>query len=273
MPTKQFIFNYTGNKFVESKNLKINFKKYNKIVECFGGSFGFSRYLYINDKVNKETTFDIYDIDGDMIDFFNYLKSLNLEEYNKFIKDYNDFCGVVFNECSLVRPETEIKKRENRKMVNRLEMIKYLNERCEDIPTFIKYLVKHNATTTHFSCVAIKDNLDEKYFEMIKKCSFYNIKFEDIEYSKYDKKNTLFYLDPPYLLECNTFYKKMDKYDVDTYYETIMMLFKNYKTYLTTSENWLVNKVFSKWKVDSYDKLYQINKTKRTHVSYYNKKV
>ncbi len=67
---KQFLFNYTGNKFTESQNIETDFTKYTKIVECFGGSFGFSRYLYINDKVNPDVSFDIYDIDEDMIEFF-----------------------------------------------------------------------------------------------------------------------------------------------------------------------------------------------------------
>ena len=266
MPTpkkKQFIFNYTGNKFNESKNLKTDFTKYTKIVECFGGSFGFSRYLYINDKVNPDATFDIYDIDEDMIEFFNYIKSLNLEEYTKFINDYNDFCELIINsECNL--------NNKKKNMVSRLQMLDYIEKECKETPKFIKYLLLHNATTCHFTTIAIKDSIDEKYFEMFKKCSFYPKRYETIEFDKYDKQNTLFYLDPPYLLECNSFYKKLDKVEVDTYYETMLMLFKTYNTYLTTSHNWLVNYVFGKWKIDTYDKLYQINKTRRVHVSYYN---
>jgi len=259
---KQFIFNYTGNKFVESENLQTDFTKYTKIVECFGGSFGFSRYLYINDKVNPDATFDIYDIDENMIEFFNYLKSLTIEEYNTFIVDYNKFCQVIIDSpCNL--------QNKKKNMVNRLKMLEYIDTNCKNIPKYITYLLIHNATTCHFTAVAIKDNLDEKYFEMLKKCSFHAGRYENIDFDIYNKTDTLFYLDPPYLLECNSFYKKLDKYEVDSYYETMLMLFKDYNTYLTTSHNWLVDYVFGKWKIDTYEKLYQINKNTRQHVSYY----
>jgi len=259
---KQFLFNYTGNKFIESENLQTDFTKYTKIVECFGGSFGFSRYLYINDKINPDVSFDIYDIDEDMIEFFNYLKSLTMEEYNKYIVDHNLFCNrIIDSECNL--------QNKKKSMVGRLKMLDYIEKECQDIPKYIKYLLVHNATTCHFTTISIKDNLDEKYFEMLKKCSFYTKRYENIEFDKYDKQNTLFYLDPPYLTECNSFYKKLDKHEVDKYYETMLMLFNEYNTYLTTSHNWLVDYVFGKWKVDTYAKLYQINKTRRIHVSYY----
>ena len=43
----QFILNYTGSKFKETKELDcINFDIYDTIIEPFGGSYGFSRYLY-----------------------------------------------------------------------------------------------------------------------------------------------------------------------------------------------------------------------------------
>ena len=268
---KQFIYNYTGNKFVESENLETDFTKYTKIVECFGGSFGFSRYLYINDKVNPDVTFDIYDIDDELIEFFNYLKSLTIEEYNTFIVDYNKFCQVIIDsECNL--------QNKKKSMVSRLKMLDYVEKECQDTPKYIKYLTLHNSTTRHFTTVAIKDNLDEKYFEMLKKCSFHAGRYESIEYEKYDKTTTLFYLDPPFLLECNSFYKKLDKVsasakpnpsgdlrlEIDKYYETMLMLFKEYNTYLTTSHNWFVDKVFGKWKIDTYEKL-----NRRVHVSYY----
>lgn len=49
MVHKQFIINYVGNKFLESKkNINYDdFNNYQYIIEPFGGSFGFSRYIFL----------------------------------------------------------------------------------------------------------------------------------------------------------------------------------------------------------------------------------
>ena len=60
----QFILNYTGQKFKETKELdEIDFSKYKTVIECFGGSFGFSRYLYeikeLKDEIPKLDQLDV----------------------------------------------------------------------------------------------------------------------------------------------------------------------------------------------------------------------
>ena len=66
----QFILNYIGQKFKETKELdNIDFSNYKTIIECFGGSFGFSRYLY-EMKGLKDINYIIYDNDKELIDFY-----------------------------------------------------------------------------------------------------------------------------------------------------------------------------------------------------------
>ena len=47
---EQFILNWTGNKYDELKKNKVidkeTIEKYDTIIEPFGGSFGFIRYVY-----------------------------------------------------------------------------------------------------------------------------------------------------------------------------------------------------------------------------------
>ena len=97
----QFILNYTGQKFKETKELNnIDFSNYKTIVECFGGSFGFSRYLY-EIKGLKDINYIIYDNDKELIDFYNYIKQLlNDNKFDDFINKYNyimDYIKENFN--------------------------------------------------------------------------------------------------------------------------------------------------------------------------------
>ena len=76
----QFILNYTGQKFKETKELdEIDFSKYETIIEPFGGSFGFSRYLY-EMKGLKDIEYIVYDNDEVLIDFYNYIKQLLIDD-------------------------------------------------------------------------------------------------------------------------------------------------------------------------------------------------
>ena len=78
---EQFILNWVGNKYEElKKDLKRSiidrnsFDKYDTIIEPFGGSFGFIRYLYQVLDI-KDKKFIVYDSDKDLIDFYNHLKN------------------------------------------------------------------------------------------------------------------------------------------------------------------------------------------------------
>ena len=73
-----FILNYVGTKYQESKMLNLNIDHYDTIVEVFGGSFGFSRFLWLN-KNYKDKKYIIYDNNKELIDFYNYLKNTNIK--------------------------------------------------------------------------------------------------------------------------------------------------------------------------------------------------
>ena len=97
---EQSILNWVGYKYDElKKDLKRSiidrnsFDEYDTIIEPFGGSFGFIRYLYqvLDIKDNK---FIVYDSDKDLIDFYNHLKKINI---SNFIDRYNDILSDIEN--------------------------------------------------------------------------------------------------------------------------------------------------------------------------------
>jgi len=71
---KQFILNWLGNKYLESKQqfLDYDFSKVKTVIEPFCGGLGFSRFLY-EDKDLKNINYVFYDADEELINFYKNL--------------------------------------------------------------------------------------------------------------------------------------------------------------------------------------------------------
>jgi site-specific DNA-adenine methylase len=237
----QFILNYTGQKFKETKELdEIDFSKYETIIEPFGGSFGFSRYLY-EMKGLKDIEYIVYDNDEVLIDFYNYIKQLLIDDkFDDFINKYNNIMEDIFNQFKTGKDNSQIKLKPSTIYLETLNINKSL-----------RYLIKKNIMSI-IPRVYYKKKL--KFLDMIKTTTFIHSNFNRQEIMKYDKETTLFYLDPPYLLEDNTLYNNID--DMKTFYEDIIYLFENNKTIFIHSYNYLLNYVFGKYKQLQYTKRY-----------------
>lgn len=253
----QFLLNYVGTKYQESKLLDINVEQYETIVECFGGSFGFSRYIWLNKKY-KNKKYIIYDANKELIDFYNYLKNTDI---TLFLNEYNSLCDVIFDLFKTGKDKSQIKTKES---------INWINENVIDIN--LKFLLIQNIKSSPISRVYWKKSF--VFEEMFSCCEFIHQDFTTIDLSIYDNEKTLIYCDPPYAFECNTFYKITDK---DTQYknfwERLVDLFKkeNYNCLLIHSYNVLVDYIFTEYYHQTYLKKYGTTSNKREHFVYFKK--
>lgn len=252
---KKFILNYVGQKYEESKKemskINLSYDKIKTVVEPFGGSFGFSRWLYF-DKNLTNIEYHVYDIDADLINFFNHLKSLSLEEFINFFDRYNKIQDSIYIICQIAS-KSPSRTLDSKKLVNYFETI-------ED--PHMKFIVKMNNKRNQYCKISYKENMDE-YYEMFKKVSFFNIGIKDLDYEKYDFETTLFYLDPPYLASDNSFYKEFETFgDI---FDTIEMILETYPAIFVHVKYPLITKCFKKFYYGDYPKLYQIKKHKVYH--------
>lgn len=248
---KQFILNYTGQKYDETKknfHLYPNINDFTTIVEPFAGSFGFIRYIY---EQNPNLNFIVYDSNKDLIDFYNFLKNNTDEENAAFLKLYNDTL------------ETYPTLENNKLQGNKKQIININNEEQNH---YLKFIVKTNV----LQCVGIcklnkKTNVD---FSIFKKINFINEKFEDIDFNIYDKKTTLYYLDPPYFTACNEYYTDTK---IVSLFDKFFNLFENNNALFVHNMNPLIHQIFKNWVFNQYNKKYGLTRKEVVHMIYYNK--
>tara|TARA_R110002020_G_scaffold75872_2_gene192812 strand:+ start:12526 stop:13314 length:789 start_codon:yes stop_codon:yes gene_type:complete len=258
-----FLLNYQGNKWNESKYLKdLDYSPYDTIIEPFGGSFGFSRYLHEKLKL-KDKKYIIYDNNKELIDFYNYIKELIHEDtFNDFLDQYNNIAEKLIEQFTTGhggQKRNQVKKKECEEYI--------LNE--ESIPIYIKYILLHNLLSCHISRVYMKKNIG--FQELFKSSEFIHCNFEDLDFKIYNKEKTLIYLDPPYILEHNDYYKSVD--ESFSYYEKLINLFETNICLFIHSYLGLLDFVFRKYKYMNYGKLYQNHNNQKIHIVYYNPKI
>lgn len=256
---KQFILNWLGNKYLESKQQfsDYDFSKVKTVIEPFSGGIGFSRFLY-EDKGLKDINYVFYDADENLIDFYKHLQKVNID---KFVEEYNKVNDYFVKNFVLRLDDSK------RIILDGKKIRKYIRDgKIKD--KYVNYLVKNNFLVQTVSHREIrKDNLF--WNDLIKKATFINEKIENVDFSKYNKKTTLIYLDPPY----GTFRGEYRKEDIpEKMYEKMLELFTTFPCLLVHEENKKIEQLFKKYKFFQFEKVYQMAKKRKQQMVYANKK-
>jgi len=239
-----FILNYQGSKYQESKHLdSIDYSKYATIVEIFGGSFGFIRHLYY-DLGLKDKKYIVYDNDRMLIDFYNAIKNGEFD-----VEEYQRQCGIVYDKFKIGKDKSQ---------VNGKEALKYIEE---NIPEPFKSALVLNMRS-RITRVYHKQKAD---FEIFKHIDFHYQNANDIDLKTYNPETTLFYLDPPYIMECNRWYSAMVK---DSFKAVLKLMEAPYKTLFIHSYNVVLDHIFGTKTLMTYETRYKTMSTKETHVVY-----
>ena len=248
--SKAFIINYYGVKYKESfKTYKDKIitsemlKNYDCIIEPFGGSYGFSRYIYVEHRP-ENMKYIIMDNDKNLIDFYIYIKDLEKEGINEILKIYNDLLDLY--------DKDEYTKKGK-------DILKDLIEKTDNI--YIKYMLKTNVKCCCFYKKTKKSMCDE-FIEMLKNTTFiYNDSTDMNNITQYITPKTLIYIDPPYLSSCNTFYANVSD-DYASFINKIMLYNACIFVHL---QNGLLRLAYKQFNLYSEDKIYMRTKKKVIH--------
>lgn len=253
-----FICGYFGNKREEVDRLyeliKDNLKSVKTIVEPFCGTSAFSYYL--STKHPKKFKYILNDNNGFLIELYNIFK--DEDKTNELINKLNE----LHNKCKDDKEE-------------------YVKNKMDD--NCVNWLYKHKYYSIRPNLYPSNRKPSDNIFNDMKKAPIVNfLKNEVIEftnlngldvYEKYTKdKNSLIFLDPPYIGADNDFYKNPDlniyeymvNNDIDKEYAKIL---------ICINENWINKLIFKKYKIITYDKIYQTTKKKIKHMIITNKKI
>ena len=259
----QFIVNYHGTKFKESHKLSNHkFEKYKTIIEPFGGSFGFSRYLWeVEGLKNKE--YIICDSNVELINFYNFIKHHPAPD--EFVTKYTDIMNRLYNDCSTGRDNTMIYEFA---CGDKLGGRKWIEDNITE-PN-MKWLVIQNTLNSIIKRVVHKKKL--KFMDMIRSpnVSFINCKFEDMDFNHFNKRTTLVYLDPPYMFEENKWYKDNgDVCSLDNFYNKLLGLFPFRHCLFVHPRIYLLHRLLKKYTREEYEVRYGNTGNIRPHVVYY----
>lgn len=248
-----FYFAYVGNKRNELKyieNILPDMTNIHIIVEPFGGSVVFSRYLF--DKYHDKK-YMIYDIDDDLVYFCN-----------EFYKNDNN----IINKSKELIQNTKTKD-DFLKIINSIDrnkedfLEKYLYYKtCYDLRAGLYPLKK--GFPTYKGLLKNKDKINE--FFMRNKYIKQDFK-QTLEQYK-NNKDSLIFIDPPYVnSKGNNCYNQSS---IEWEYIYDFMNECKCKVILVVNDDFFMKIAFKKYKVFSYEKKYEMSKMTTKHNIFYN---
>lgn len=217
--TTDFYFPYTGSKRKENVEVedlvKGAYGSFNKVVEVFGGSLAFSRWMY--DKYGSDLTYLVSDVDADLTTFCNIFPTMKKEVLDDVIEMSAAFMALpmderkvqfkAYSKAKILFAESkekmawELFMRKNAKM-NRMG---FLDTTKKKLCVFQGYMKKTKTTDEFFQHTEYKCQDFTEYLEQVK-----------------DDPEALVYLDPPYLGRNNDWYKSKDLSRIFPYLENWM---------------------------------------------------
>lgn len=239
MNKNHFIIPYSGNKRTEVKEIynALNFENIEYICEPFCGTSAIS--YYISTLHPKKFTYIFNDIDSNLIKMYELMKDK--------IK-WNQLCVLYQLQLEAINNKEFYKKIINQKgIISYLIRNKYYDMRSGLYPSNGNR--KKKPLTNDYPIVK---------FMREEKVILHNTYAKEI-LQKYNKKNTMFIMDPPYLFTCNSFYNDADMTHKNfNIYEHIYWYGKDYKCpiYFVLEKMWFIDSIFGKKIVHTYKKSY-----------------
>jgi len=254
-----FYFSYAGSKRKEIKEIiqLIDLNLYDNIIEPFGGSLSFSRYIY---SINNKLNFYVSDINNELTYFCN-----------NFYKNKDDIINKVIEKINILKNDKNLYN----------DYIKnYKNIEDEDFLTW--FLILRTYYCLRIGLYPTKNRFP-KYSNFNKKtleCDlfFKNINYECQDYKIYMDKfkndeKSLIFLDPPYINSCNEFYsnQNISTKDINNQFDEIWEYLYNFmdtckcKFILVVNDNFFMRQCYKKWFYKDYYKKYEMTKKETRH--------
>lgn len=256
-----FYFAYPGNKQKEIKEFinLFNIDVYNNIIEPFGGSLSFSRYIYHNIDINKKLKYYISDLNNDLVFFCN-----------NFYKDKNNIINDTINDINNINNKDDYNKYYNNKLsIDHKDFLKYYLF-ISKFYQIRKGLYPSNRSKPKFKNYINNTKLTDDFFINNEyKCLDFRIYLEQF---KNDERSIIF-LDPPYISSDNSFYidgKNIKNKQCNEFWEYLYNYLHSCKCkfILIVNDNIFMKLLFKKFYKGEYYKRYENTKYNKEDDNY-----
>jgi site-specific DNA-adenine methylase len=247
-----FFYAYAGNKRNECNDIfnyiKNDIEKYNNIIEPFCGSCAFS--VFMSKLYPLKFKYILNDLDTRLIELLNLSRDkVALEEFLIILN--NNVIGL-----------NKIKYKE---IIKTDTLLGYVMKRLIYTITPGLFPLDYKEKVYTF------DNLDIVKFMRTENITLSSVDGLDIVNQYKYVENTFIFLDPPYLLSNNEFYKM--KKGVNIYEYLTINGMNDFKSWLllVIERNWITGYIFKDYIKEEWNKNYEMSKKKTTHIIVSNK--
>ena len=256
-----FYIAYAGNKQKEIKEFinLFNIDDYDNIIEPFGGTLSFSRYIYNDIDINKKLKYYISDLNNDLVFFCN-----------NFYKDKDNIINETLNDINNINNKDDYNEYYNKKLnTDHKDFLKYYLF-ISKYYAIRKRLYPTNRTKPKFKKYNERTNLTDEFFKNNEyKCLDFRVYLEQF---KNDERSFIF-LDPPYFNSENSFYidgKNVKHKDCNEFWEYLYDFLNSCKCkfILIVNDNIFMKLTFKNFYKGEYYKKYENSKYNKEDNNY-----